>query len=107
MSWRLALLVPLAVLLVLFALSNWQIVALTLWPFDLAWEVPLSIAVLIIAALAFLLGAGVAWISSLPYRRQARRMEQTARLLQAELDDTKARLAREAGATVLPPPATR
>jgi uncharacterized integral membrane protein len=102
MTWRLALLAPLAVLLVLFGLSNRHMVALKLWPLDLEWDAPLAVAVLLFAALAFLLGAGIAWASSLPHRRRARQMAAVANLLEAELDELKGRLAREAAAVVPP-----
>ncbi len=97
MSWRLVLLSPLALLLVLFALSNRTPVALKLWPLDLEWDAPLSVAVFVVAALAFLLGAGIAWASSLPHRLRARRLDATVRSLQAELAELRGRLARENG----------
>ena len=101
MRW--ILLLPLLVLLVLFGLSNRQEVLLRLWPFDLGWAVPLSVAVLLIGALAFLLGAGIAWAAGLPYRRRARRLEEAARLMDAELAEHRARAAKEVGP--VPPPA--
>ena len=107
MSWRLLLLSPLALLLVLFGLSNRHMVALKLWPLDLEWDTPLAVAVLLAAALAFLLGAGIAWASGLPHRRQARRMEAAAHLLEAELNELKGRLAREAGPALPAPTASR
>ena len=54
---RWILLAPLLILLILFGLSNRQEVYLYLWPFDLAWAAPLSVAILVIGALFFLLGA--------------------------------------------------
>jgi uncharacterized integral membrane protein len=96
MTWRLLLSAPLALLLVLFGLSNRHMVALKLWPFDLEWDMPLAVAVLLAAALAFLLGAGIAWASSLPHRRRARRMEAAAHLLEAELNELKGLEARAA-----------
>jgi uncharacterized integral membrane protein len=93
----LALLLPLLVLLVLFGLSNRQEVALELWPFDLAWVVPLSTAMLILAALAFLFGAAVTWAGALSWRRRARRLEEAARVLEAELAEHRARAAKEVG----------
>jgi uncharacterized integral membrane protein len=77
--------VPLLVLLALFALSNPQDVEIRLWPFDLAWVSPLGIAVLLLAAVAFLVGALIAWAAALPIRRRATRIEQAAKLLEAEL----------------------
>jgi uncharacterized integral membrane protein len=89
MRW--VLFVPLLILLAVFALSNPQNVEIRLWPFDLAWVSPLGIAVLILSAVAFLLGAGIAWASALPVRRRAARIEQAARLLEGELAAYRAR----------------
>ena len=89
MRW--VLFVPLLVILALFALSNPQDVALRLWPLDLAWVAPLGVAVLLLMALAFLLGAFLAWAAALPYRRRAARVDQAAKLLGAELDGYRAR----------------
>jgi uncharacterized integral membrane protein len=83
MRW--VLFVPLLIVLALFALSNPQDVELRLWPLDLAWVSPLGVAVLLVAAAAFLFGAGIAWAAALPGRRRAARIEQAAKLLEAEL----------------------
>lgn len=93
----LLLLTPVLLLLVLFGLSNRQEVALELWPFDLAWVVPLSVAMLVLAAVAFLFGAAVTWASALAWRRQARRVEEAARVLEAELSEHRARAAKDVG----------
>jgi uncharacterized integral membrane protein len=89
MRWL--LFVPLLVVLALFALSNPQDVEIRLWPFDLAWISPLGIAVLILCAIAFLLGAGLAWAAGLAARRRAAKVEEAARLLEGELAGYKAR----------------
>ncbi len=102
MRWM--LLLPLLLLLVLFGLSNRQEVALGLWPFDLAWAVPLSVAVLLVAGLAFLLGALVAWAAGLPQRRQAHRMQAAAGLLEAELAELRGQMARDVGPAGAVPP---
>ena len=70
MRWFIFL--PLAVLVVLFLLSNPQSIELRLWPFDVAWAASAAIAVLSIAAFAFLLGALIAWAAALPARRRGR-----------------------------------
>src|ERR1700744_3685427 len=59
--------------LVLFALSNTEMVKLGLWPTDYGLEVHLSLAILVAMAIAFLLGALVVWMSELGQRRRARR----------------------------------
>lgn len=89
MRWL--LLAPLLALVVLFALSNRQPVSLGLWPLDLTWQASLSVAVLAVGALAFLLGALMVWLSSLPYRRRARRAAEQIRRLEQELEGFRAR----------------
>ena len=77
--------------LVLFALSNTEVVRLGLWPTDYGLDVHLSLAILVAMAIAFLLGALVVWMSELSQRRRARRAERTIRLLEAQIEDLKAR----------------
>jgi uncharacterized integral membrane protein len=89
---RLLIALPLLLLLVLFALSNRQPVPLRLWPTDYTVEPPLSLAVLCGMAVAFLAGGLLVWISALAQRRRARRAEQTVRLLEAQVQELKARL---------------
>jgi uncharacterized integral membrane protein len=81
----------LCVPLVLFALSNTEIVRLGLWPTDYGMEVHLSLAILMAMAIAFLLGAFVVWVSELGQRRRARRAERTVRLLEAQIEELKVR----------------
>ena len=77
--------------LVLFALSNTEVVRLGLWPTDYGIDVNLSIAILIAMAIAFLLGALVVWTSALSQRRRARRAERTVRQLEAQIEALEAR----------------
>jgi putative membrane protein len=83
MRWFIFL--PLAILVVLFMLSNPQSIELRLWPFDVAWTASAAIAVLSIAALAFLLGAFIAWAAALPARRRGRAAERRVAALEAEV----------------------
>lgn len=83
-----------AVLVVLFVVSNTAPVALGLWPFDARLVLPLSLAVLAIAAVAFLFGATIAWLSSMPHRARARRLDRSVEVLQAEVATLKDSLAR-------------
>ncbi|MDR3538617.1 MAG: lipopolysaccharide assembly protein LapA domain-containing protein [Acetobacteraceae bacterium] len=89
---RLLIAAPFLLLLVLFALSNTAPVHLTLWPTDFALEMPLSLAILAAMAIAFLLGGAVVWVNELGQRRRARRAEEAVRLLEAQVQDLKARL---------------
>ena len=77
--------------LVLFALSNNQVVRLGLWPTDYGMDVHLSLAILVAMAVAFLLGAVVVWMSELAQRRRARRAERAVRQLEAQIEELKAR----------------
>jgi putative membrane protein len=85
--------------LVLFALSNTEVVRLGLWPMDYSLDVHLSLAILVAMAIAFLLGALVVWMSELAQRRRARRAERTIRLLEAQIEALTART------PAFPPPA--
>lgn len=89
---RLLIAAPFLIVLVLFALSNRQPVTLGFWPTDLALEVPLSAAVLAVAAAAFLLGACIVWLSELRIRRRARRAEARVEVLEDEVRALQARL---------------
>ncbi len=107
--WRLILLSPLLLLVILFALSNTESVRLGLWPTDLLIEAPLSLLMLMAMAFAFLVGALSTWVVGIGARLRARRAEQAATALRTELETLRARLARAEAppsATVLPP-ATR
>jgi uncharacterized membrane protein YciS (DUF1049 family) len=76
--------------LVLFALSNTEMVRLGIWPTDYSLEVHLSLAILIAMAVAFLLGAMMVWVSELSQRLRARRAERAVRLLEAQIEALKA-----------------
>ena len=83
---------PFLLLLVLFTLSNATPVQLGLWPTDLSVQAPLSIAVLVVSAVFFVLGALVVGLGSLAQRRRARRAESRVRSLEAEVAQLKLRL---------------
>jgi uncharacterized integral membrane protein len=87
--------------LVLFALSNTEMVRLGIWPTDYSLEVHLSLAILIAMAVAFLLGAMMVWMSELSQRLRARRAERAVRLLEAQIEALKART----GTSISLPPA--
>lgn len=99
--WRLILLSPVLLLVILFALSNTEMVRLTLWPTDLLVAAPLSLVILSAMGLAFLLGALTTWVVGVAARLRARRASHEAATLRAELAATQARIP---SATVLPPP---
>jgi uncharacterized integral membrane protein len=98
---RLLITLPLLLLLVLFALSNREPVRLGLWPTDYSLVLPLSAAVIGGMAVAFLAGGLLVWISALAQRRRARQAELTVRLLEAQVQELKARPPQ----SLMPPPA--
>jgi uncharacterized integral membrane protein len=111
MRWL--LFIPLLVLLALFAMSNRQDIEMRLWPFDVTWVAPVGESVLIVAAIAFLLGAGITWTAGLSGRRRAARLERAAKALESELAQQRAKeqqarrdadMGRVAEAAVVPAP---
>ena len=82
---------PLVLLLLLFALSNRQMVQVALWPTDWSVDVMLSVVVLGAAAIAFLLGALTVWLSEMARRGRLRRAEQRVALLEEQLRGLKSR----------------
>ena len=73
----------LAVVIVLFAISNRGPVELAIWPLEDTIVLPLFVPVLVCAALALLVGIAMGWASGAPARRLSRR--RGARV--AELED--------------------
>lgn len=90
MRLRLILMAPLLLLLVVFALSNTVVVPIGLWPTGISVATPLSVAILIAMALAFLAGALLVWFGSFAHRLRARRAEARVSTLEAELDRLRA-----------------
>ena len=89
-------LVPLAIVLISFAVANRQIVAVSLDPFDpvhpaLAVSLPLFALILILIIGGVILGGVAAWLGQSRWRRAARLAEAQARELRAELDRLKSR----------------
>lgn len=83
---RVILMLPVLLVLVIFALSNTASATFGFWPTDLALEAPLSVAVLVIAAVFFVAGALVAWAGTLGQVRRARRAEAEVRRLEAQVE---------------------
>lgn len=82
-----------AFVLVLFAVSNRQIVDIALWPLPVEWSMRLYLAILLILLIGLLLGALSAWISAGRWRRETRRLRRRVDALERELGATQAKLA--------------
>ena len=83
---------PLAVIIVLFAVSNRDGVVVTFWPIPVAIEAPLYLVVLLALVFGFLAGELVAWINGRHHRRHARRRARRIEELERELGATQAKL---------------
>jgi uncharacterized integral membrane protein len=90
---------PPLLLLALFAGSNRGSVVLKLWPADFSLELPLALAILAVATIAFLGGGLVVSVGSFRQRRQLRRSEEAVRLLEEQIRGFRAQN------RTLPPPA--
>ncbi len=88
---RFLIAVPVLLLLVLFALSNKQVVQLGLWPTDISVDTPVSVAVLVASGVFFVAGALMTWGGTLALRSRARRAEMAVTQLQAQLRAMKTR----------------
>ena len=96
---RLLIAVPFLMVLVIFVLSNREPVTVGFWPTDARLDMPLSVALLIAAAVALLIGAFMVWISELRQRRRARHAEAAVRQLEAQVQELQARLNPPAAST--------
>jgi uncharacterized integral membrane protein len=101
-------LVPLAVLIVVFAVANRQPVTVSFDPFGagdpaLSATVPLYILIFILVIMGVIVGGLAAWLRQHKWRRAARRASAETRALKAELAAT-----RQSGASrSLVPPSPR
>jgi uncharacterized integral membrane protein len=104
------ILVPLAILIVLFAVANRASVVISLDPFSseapaLTVHVPLFLALVAALILGVVAGGVAAWLRQSKWRRAARRLDRDLRAARAETEDAQRRLA-AAQARPEPPPAS-
>ncbi len=89
LSWILTF--PLAVVIVVFAIANREMVTFDLWPFELSVSAPLFVVILGSLFAGLLIGGLTAWLSSGKARWRARAAARRV----AELEREIARLKRE------------
>jgi uncharacterized integral membrane protein len=99
------ILIPLAILMVMFAVANRARVPVSLDPFSanapaLTVQVPLFLLLLIALIVGVLAGGVAAWLKQSKWRRAARRLDRELRTARAEAEDARRRLA---AAQTLPP----
>jgi uncharacterized integral membrane protein len=110
------ILVPLAVIIIIFAVANRQTVTVSFDPFSTASPayavtLPLFVLIAMMIILGVLIGGTVAWAGQARWRRAARRLDADVHALHQELDVIRRRFAAETPRapdpnpyTVIPPP---
>lgn len=88
LSWIVT--VPLGIIVILFAVSNRELVVLTLWPLPFELEMSLFLPVLGALVIGFVAGGAIAWWSGGRYRRLARRQNSRLKSLTAEVEALRA-----------------
>ena len=84
-------LIPLGIVIVMFAVANREIITVSFDPFDSAnpasaVRMPLFILIFVLVGLGILIGGIAAWLKQHKWRARARRAEADLRRLRAELD---------------------
>lgn len=94
---------PLALIVVIFAVSNRADVVVTFWPLPVTLGAPLYLVVLLALLVGFLIGEFLAWLNAGRTRRALRQSKRRIEALESELTATQAQLPQGAAAV---PPAT-
>ena len=81
--------IPVAAIVVVFAVANRQPVVLELWPFPFAVDLPLYLAVLGALVIGILIGGSAQWLSDGRWRRKARAGQRRASALARELSNAQ------------------
>jgi predicted ribosomally synthesized peptide with SipW-like signal peptide len=97
--------IPLAVIFVVFAVANRHFVTVSFDPFNssapsVSVSVPLFVLIIVVAILGVIAGGSAAWFSQRHWRRSARRHEADARTVRTQLDDLRAAQLRETQAAM-------
>lgn len=98
--WILTALV--ALVLVVFAISNREGVVVTFWPLPVVIGAPLYLVVLLALLVGFLVGELVAWVNGGRWRREARARGRRIEALERELNATQTQLDGSAGRPAVP-----
>ena len=103
-------LIPLGVILVVFAVANRRPVTVSLDPFNsddptLGFTLPLFVVIIAVAILGVVAGSSATWFGQRRWRRAARQHEADARDLRAQLADWRANAAMPRRADSTPPAA--
>jgi len=89
LAWSVGL--PVAVLVILFAVSNRQPIAVGLWPFAEGVVAPAYVVALVPLAIGFLLGGGLAGVGTVRARMRHRAERRKVRAIERSMDELRAR----------------
>ena len=92
--------VPLAIVIVAFAVANRQVVTVSFDPFSsaspaYAASLPLFVLIFVLVILGVIIGGVAAWLRQAAWRRTARRLDADGRTLHQELEAMRRRAAEE------------
>ena len=93
-----------AVVLILFAVSNRETVSVGLWPLPDLVQLPLYLVLLGTLFAGFIAGELIAWIGGWRWRREARRGRERIAALEDQLEAARAQRSAGQGAVVPLPP---
>ena len=101
--------VPLAVIIIVFAVANRQMVTVSFDPFSstspaYAASLPLFVLIFIILIFGVILGGIAAWLGQSSWRRTARRLDADVQALHEELETIRHQFGTQAQAQPTPPP---
>jgi hypothetical protein len=108
------ILIPLGIVIVMFAVANRQMIAISFDPFDAVnpafkEEIPLYALIFVLVGLGVVVGGIASWLKQHKWRSRARRAEAEARDLRSRLDATEPRRVivapRDAATPLILPPA--
>lgn len=97
----LAIVLPLAAVIIAFAVANREFVTVSFDPFSAtnpayAATLPLFILIFVLVILGVIIGGAAAWLRQAHWRRAARKLDAEVRLLRQELGAARNRFAAEA-----------
>ena len=83
LSW--IVMIPIAIVIVAFSVSNRAPAMLDFWPFPWILEAPVYLVVLAALVIGFACGMTISWLSNAALRRRARASERQAQVVEREL----------------------
>ncbi len=101
--------VPLAIVIVVFAVANRQMVTVSFDPFSstapaYAASLPLFVLIFIVLIFGVIIGGAAAWLGQGSWRRAARKLDADVRALHTEMEAIRRQFGTQGPAQPAPPP---